>query len=135
MSAYSKHWVLVLFLASLSNARADWETTSVEPSQVIYHDKATRTKDNQFVTMWTMTDFAAARTEEFGTFQSFSSKDIFDCDKKRHAFVIAKFFSDKLGAGNLLHTIQKDEKYLEWAAIAPRTTSEVEWKIACHGTD
>lgn len=135
MTVRSNFWTLLLLSACLSNAWAGWEPTSVEPSQVVYHDKSSRSKDDHFVTMWTMTDFAAARTEEFGTFQSFSSKDVFDCTKKRHAFVIAQFFSDKLGAGNLLHTIQKDEKYLEWAVIAPRTTSEIEWKIACQSAD
>ena len=135
MSVRTKLCGAVLLLGALCNASAAWDTTAVEPSQVIYHDKSTRTKDSQFVTMWTMTDFAAARTEEFGTFQSFSSKDVFDCSKKRHAFVVAQFYTDKLGGGKLLHTIQKDEKYLEWAAIAPRTTSEKEWKIACQNAE
>lgn len=135
MSAHTKLLGSVLLLGALSNASAGWDTTAIEPSQVVYHDKTTRTKDSQFVTMWTMTDFAAARTEEFGTFQSFSSKDVFDCSKKRHAFIVAQFFSEKLGEGNVLHTIHKDEKFLEWAAIYPRTTSEKEWQIACQKTE
>lgn len=135
MSTQTKFISLALIIGSISPAWADWETTSVEPNQVVYHDKGTRTKDSQFVTMWTMTDFAASRTEEFGTFQSFSSKDVFDCAKKRHAFIIAQFYGDKLATGNLLHTIQKDEKYLNWASIAPSTTSEKEWQIACQGAD
>jgi hypothetical protein len=135
MSALTRLWIFALLLGALSNASADWVTTVVEPSQVIYHDKSTRTKDSHFVTMWTMTDFAAARTEEFGTFQSFSSKDVFDCSKKRHAFIVAEFYSDKLGGGKLLHTIQRDEQYLEWAAIAPKTTSETEWRIACQNAE
>jgi hypothetical protein len=135
MSAHTTLFFLALLIGSISPAWADWETTSVEPNQVVYHDKGTRTKDSHFVTMWTMTDFAAARTEEFGTFQSFSSKDVFDCAKKRHAFIVAQFYGDKLGTGNLLHTIQKDEKYLKWASIAPSTTSEKEWHIACQGAD
>jgi hypothetical protein len=135
MSAQTKLFCSVLLVCSVSPVWADWEMTSVEPNQVVYHDKATRAKDSKFVTMWTMTDFAVARTEEFGTFQSFSSKDVFDCTKKRHAFIVAQFHGDKLGTGNLLHTIQKDEKYLKWASIAPSTTSEKEWQIACQGAD
>jgi hypothetical protein len=131
MATHSTPWALLLLLGGFSPAWAGWETTSVEPNQVVYHDKASRTKDKQFSTMWTMTDFAQARTEEFGKFRSFSSKDVFDCTNKRHAFVIANFFSDKLGRGDVLHTIKNDERYLDWADIAPNTTAEKEWKIAC----
>ena len=126
-----KKLLLVVFVILPISSWADWEITAIEPNQVIYHDKETIQKKDSFVKMWTMTDFPETRVAEFGSFQSFKSFDIFDCSKKQHTFTDAVFFSKKLVTGAVVYSVTKDKNFLEWSQIEEKTTSELEWKIAC----
>lgn len=123
-------FVAALLLTSVT-CRAEWEVTSVASEQVIYHDKQTKKSRGNIVRMWTLADFPEPRSENFGNFLSMKTLDAFDCSEKTHALVRAMFYTEKLGTGNVLHSVEIKEKDLEWLAIKPESVAEDEWGIAC----
>jgi hypothetical protein len=41
------------------------------------------------------------------------------------------FYTEKLGTGSVIHSVQVKEKDLEWLAIKPESVAEDEWEIGC----
>ena len=126
-----KNLIFVTLMLTCLISHADWEVTSVASEQVIYHDKQTKKSRGNTVRMWTLADFPEARSENFGSFLSMKTLDAFDCSEKTHALVQAMFYTEKLGTGSVVHTVQVKEKDLEWLAIKPESVAEDEWGIAC----
>jgi hypothetical protein len=126
-----KNFIFALLMLTCLVSRAEWEVTSVASEQVIYHDKQTKKSKGNIVRMWTMTDFPEVRSKEFGNFLSMKTLDAFDCNENSHALVRAMFYAEKLGTGEVVHTVQIKEKDLEWLAIKPATVAEDELMIAC----
>lgn len=126
-----KNLIFAILMLTCLISRAEWEVTSVAPEQVVYHDKQTKKFRGNIVRMWTLADFPEVRSEDFGDFLSMKTLDAFDCSEKTHALLRATFYTDKLGTGSVVHSVQVKEKDLEWLAISPATVAEDEWGIAC----
>ncbi len=127
-----KNFIFALLMLTCLVSRAEWEVTSVASEQVIYHDKQTKKSKGNIVRMWTMADFPEVRSEDFGNFLSMKTLDAFDCTEKTHALVRAIFYSEKLGTGSVVHSVQIKDKDLEWLEIKPATVAEDELAIACN---
>lgn len=126
-----KYLIFAMLMLTCLISRAEWEVTSVASEQVIYHDKQSKKSRGNIVRMWTLADFPEARSENFGNFLSMKTLDAFDCSEKTHALVRAMFYTEKLGTGSVIHSVQVKEKDLEWLAIKPESVAEDEWEIAC----
>lgn len=126
-----KNLIFAILMLTCLISRAEWEVTSVASEQVIYHDKQSKKSRGNIVRMWTLADFPEARSENFGNFLSMKTLDAFDCSEKTHALVRAMFYTEKLGTGSVIHSVQVKEKDLEWLVIKPESVAEDEWEIAC----
>ncbi len=120
---------LILTLVSTS-AMAEW-TWAVEDAGVgitVYVDRTSISKTGNIVKMLTLVDFKAVQGKSKSKFLSQKEQDEYDCKDEKIRILTFSQHSKNMGAGEVVFS---DSVSSKWLPVAPRSSNEVLWEIAC----
>jgi hypothetical protein len=122
-------YCLVLTFLSYGNAFAGWKALLNDEVASEYVNPDSAERNNYFVTMWNMSDFATPQEVGNGRlFKSSKTLQEYNClDKKRRLLRIVHF-SENMGLGQVVFN---DATLGEWFAIKTGSLSEAHYKVAC----
>ena len=126
-----KKILFVLLLMTCSVSWAEWETTDITDSFILFHDKSTIRRNGAFVQMWSSKDYFEVQTDVRVPFKSSKVLRKYNCNKETQALVSLIHYSESVSSGRVTfsHTVKEHE--LNWTPVVPDSVGETEWKIAC----
>ena len=123
-----------LLMMTCSVSWAAWELTkwSGGGQDIIFHDKSTRIRDGDVVTMWTMIDYFSPKTDEkTNKYRSTKMRIAYDCKRENYTVTAGARYSELGGKGKLLGELTVNENELKWIAVIPDSLAKTELRIAC----
>jgi hypothetical protein len=130
-----KRFVFVALMMVCSVSWAKWELCSIsgEGDEEIsfYCDKSTIRKNGVISRMWILIDFSSARTVSGDRHKSAKNYWAYNCGEETRAMISAIAYSEPMGEGNVVYSFTDQERDWKWTPVAPGTTGETIWKIAC----
>lgn len=119
-------WLLITLLALSSGpSYAGWVFVSGddEAGMTVYVDPDTIRRNGDLVKMWHLSD--RKTMEGYG---SIKSQREYDCAAARHRLLAASILSEHMGRGQVLSdNVQEGQ----WIPVAPDSSGQALWKIAC----
>ncbi len=118
----------LMLLVTATAASAEW--TSVDETDKFYRyvDSATIRRNGNFVKMWNLDDFKAIQKMEGLSYLSDRTLSEYDCNGVRRRFIAYAWFDGRMANGNV---VISNNDTADWNDVAPGTTGETLWKIAC----
>ena len=124
-----KKTILMLILAAMSTgAMAEWVRSHEFVFADVYVDPSAIQKNGNMTKMWSLSDYRVQQVESFGTFRSSKALHEYDCKFGRVRFLATTHYSEQMGAGKVVGSI---ELLGDWSHVARGTVGETDWEIAC----
>lgn len=121
--------ILMVFLAVVSSsAAAKLVEIGSDETITIYADPTTIRKVGNKVIMWEVGDFKTANKSGGKSFVSMKKQQEYDCKEKQIRTLHIILYSDNMGKGEVVHTVNKPR---DWEPVAPNSYGEFLWRTAC----
>jgi hypothetical protein len=122
--------IFMLMLVGMSNnALAKWVKLGEIEDTGFYYNPSKIHKEGNEVKMWALMDYKTAKqTIEGRSYLSDMSQEEYDCKKVLRRTLKLSMHSKNMGTGKIVYSSTLAGK---WVHIAPNSTVEDLWKIAC----
>jgi hypothetical protein len=118
---------MILLAVVSSSAAAEWVKVSVSAAGNTYVDTATILKAGDKVKMWKLMDYKIV-ADPNSPYKSVKRQYEYDCKGKLRRLLFASSFSDRMGKGEILTTVDEPAN---WMPIVRGSVGEILWKVAC----
>lgn len=82
--------------------------------------------------MWELEDYLSVKTAAAGDrYKSAKTFWAYNCREETKALTSFIMYSGSMGEGEAVFTFTVQERNWEWTPVAPGTSGETTWKIAC----
>jgi len=134
------HFVVLMTVCSVS--WAGWERISEAGDSDIataeafvfekyYYDKSTIRKNGAISRMLHLIDYSTYQADNSARWSSAKVLQAFNCKDKTAAIISLDLYEGRMGEGENIYSITRQEREWEWEPIVPRSTDEIRLKIAC----
>ena len=122
--------ILMVLLAVVSrSAAAGWEFVGTTATSTVYADRMTIRKEGNKVKMWSLDDLKSVRQNSFNERHlSTMGRNEYDCEQELLRPIALSVYTGAKGSGDQIFA---HADVGSWAAVAPGTTAESLWKVAC----
>jgi hypothetical protein len=126
-----KRLLMGLVLMAIANAAsAEWTAAGDSDEFIQYVDRATIRRNGNLVKMSSLTDFKTVQKSAAGkSYLSEKQQAEYDCKEKKKRYLAFTWFDGQMGNGKVV--VSNGDVRGEWRPIAPGSSGETLWKIAC----
>ncbi len=121
-------WVMLALAAASAAAQADWVSIGDQGPAEVFVDKSTITRSGDTARMWSLQELKTPGSAGGAAYVSLKRQDEFDCKEPRTRGVEIGAYPQPKGEGK---AVASEKGSGAWTKIAPGSTNEVLWKIAC----
>lgn len=131
-----KRLIFAVFMMICSVSWAKWELIGEagdnDEIHLVYVDKSTIRKNGVIAKIWILKDYSSMQTESTGDrYKSAKVLNAYNCREETSALISLIDYSGSEGEGNVTYSLAIQEKEWVWRPVAPGTSGEAKWKIAC----
>ncbi len=127
-----KRLLFVALMMVCSVSWAEWEYSGANGAFAHYVDRSTIRRSGAIAKMWTLTDYFEEQTNPGGKkFKSDNRRLAINCMEDTIALIAFVEYSDSMGKGRTVSSLERKESDWDWRSFPPDTTGEVMFKIAC----
>ena len=119
----------LMMLVTAVSASAEWTAAGDSDRFIQYVDRATIRRNGNFVKMWDLADFKTVQTVAGDSYLSQKIQSEYDCKEKKSQYLAFTWFDGQMGNGKVV--VSNGDVRGEWRPIAPGSSGEALWKIAC----
>jgi len=124
-----RRWVGGMLLAVASgHAGAEWQSLGDTGNAELFVDRATLVRSGETVKLWTVYALKTPGSANGVAYVSLKRQDEFDCAGSRMRGVQISAHAEPLGEGKV---VASEKGSGAWQAVAPQSTGEKLWKLAC----
>ena len=119
----------LLLLVTAGTASAEWTAVGDSDEFIQYVDRATIRRNGNLVKMWDLADYKTVQTVAGDSYLSAKSQWEYDCKEEKMRQLASTWFDGQMGNGKVV--VSNGDVRGEWRPIAPGSSGEALWKIAC----
>lgn len=121
---------LMLCVATIGAANADWKKVTYSDNAEFYLDHATIRTNGQYKEAWVMANFKASqKTADGKPYLSQKTKSRFDCNGDRTNTLALVFYSENMGAGDIVWNKSFNDN--DWNHNVPESVGAATARAVC----